>query len=93
MNENMGKPQSLLHEHSRLSAAGVGSCCGGLKEWSTALLGCTIIGCFVSSSSSVVIPGVTPWLALGNFPSVFKTEGIYFSAICGSWEQKLILKK
>lgn len=83
------KTQSLPHKNLRLVMAAVGRYCDGFKEQEIRLTGtyhyrlvCLLL------VSNVVSSGVTPWLALGNFPSIFKTEGRWFSAICGSCRKK-----
>lgn len=83
------KSQSSPCKHLRLVTAGVGTYCDGFKEQRICLLGlyhyrlvCLLL------VGSVVSPGVTPWLALGNFPSIFKTGGRWFPAICGFCRKK-----
>lgn len=77
------KTQYLPCKQLRLAAARVGRYCDGFKEWRICLPGLHHYRLVCVLSSGVVSAGVTPWLALGKFSSIFKTECRWFSVIYG----------
>lgn len=78
------KTQYLPCKQLRLAAARVGRYCDGFKEWRICLPGLHHYRLVCVLSSGVVSAGVTPWLALGKFSSIFKTECRWFSVIYGA---------